>query len=613
MDFIKILVDGTNQEIKRKYFKLENSQNICYFDLSGGKDKDIKMVNLEDGFAIKNGKLVTSPPILKIRGTIIDVRMDTDSNTILIDSVEVSTNTAYTNVFEPYKTSNCLIFIESYVTISEGKLGKSINKVSPKKTTKFKGKERIGTGGLPVGWTPIQNGNTINLIDIAFDGGSDQTATHNLYAIASNNKFYQLNIKLDGSVNTPITGNSVWSELLEINTDLASFFANGFGSSSYPPILSAYGGVLILTFYSSGGITLPIFIPINRETPDWLSTFPLASSSNYFIMSGVNWPSYVRIPPGSFNVGNLFANPMIYHPDLYPSLWVGGKIGIAEQMVQGVIVKYFISVGQGYTTDLKSLSPIRSLLTKNSHTGVLKNTSQNKGWGEINNVFTDSTSYIIDSNSPNQQSNGIVLIDWQDSSYRHLDYWTFDSDGSSIWNLGTIQIPMGLGVLQFAAFNGVLFCLTTTGLYFMRYTDTIDGTTPIPNIARCCETGTCGSTTLLVNQLNLWTDCSSGKVCNYSGKNTCTGPAPPGPKPTPTPTPPAPPSGGGGFFSRIWNWIKEHWIISLTTVAVIGLIFILIIFIAVKSKQSSSLSGQFNQNLEILEQQKLASLLKPTK
>ena len=135
MDFIKILVDGTNKEIKRKYFKLENSQNVCYFDLSEGKNrslpgKDIKMVNLEDGFAIKNNKLVGSPPILKIRGTIIDVKMDTDSNTILIDSLEVSTNTMYTNVFEPYKSSNCLIFMGSFVIDLQNKVK------SPKKNYK---------------------------------------------------------------------------------------------------------------------------------------------------------------------------------------------------------------------------------------------------------------------------------------------------------------------------------------------------------------------------------------------------------------------------------------------------------------------------------------------
>lgn len=616
MDHIKILVNGTNQEIKRKYFKLQDSQNVGYFDLS---TKEIRMVNLEDGFALKNNTLVTSPPILKIRGTIIDVRMDTDSNLILIDSVEVSTSTAYTTVFEPYKNTDYLVYIDSYVIDFQNKMK---NMVLPKPILKkntgrggtstvnqrFTGKENFSDSGLPKPWIPIQNGNTLNLIDIAFDGGSDSSATHNLYAMDASHKFYELNIKLDGSVNAPITGNTIWSELLEINTDLAAFYAKGFGpqGSVGSPMLSAYCGALILTFYSSGGFTQPICISLNRDiVPDWMSNFPLASTDPHLIIQGVVWPKYVRSPSSTNSFwGNVYLTPNNNLP-------AGGKIGGADIVLSdGHNISpskcFFTLAPSGPSNSPATHTPVIGI-TSNNEFGLnfLKNTSKDKGWGFINNVFTDSTDFIIDSQSTQYQTNGIILIDWQDTQIRHIDYWKID-DASTISNMGTIQIPMGLGVLQFAAFNGIMFCLTTTGLYFMRYTDTLDGTTPLI-ASRCCETGVCGSGgTLLTNQLNLWTDCSSTQICNYTGKNTCTGP-PPGPKPTPSPSPS--PSNGGGFFTRIWGWIKDHWIISLTTVAVLILIFILIIFIAVKSKQSSSLSGQFNQNLEVLEQQKLASLL----
>ena len=612
MDFIKILVNGTNQEIKRKYFKLENSQNVGYFDLSN-KISQVRMVNLEDGFALKNNQLITSPPILKIRGTIVDVRMDTDSNLILIDSVEVSTSTAYTNVFEPYKNTDYLVYINSYVMDVEQKLRsiskpKHPNQISSQKfmNQKFVGKERFG--GLPNPWMPIQNGNTLNLIDIAFDGGSDESATHNLYAMDASHKFYQLNIKLDGSVNSPITGNTIWSELVEINTDLATFYAKGFGSSTYPPMLSAYGGVLILTFYNSNGFTLPIFISLNRNTaPDWLSNFPLASSNIQLNISGWVWPSYVRcsLSPTSSSL-NYFWNNISLTNNIGGA---GGKIGVANIKLS-TPTNIFVTLNAKYDNSKWTYNPVIGYLDLQTGDKTIWNAQPlNQGtWGTINNVFTDSTSYIINSQSPNNQTNGIVLIDYQDSSYRYIQFWKINNL-KSLSTLGTIQIPMGLGVLQFAAFNGIMFCLTTNGLYFMRYTDTLDGTIPLLQ-DRCCETGDCTLSTLLTDQLNLWTDCPASQVCNYTGKNTCPSPAPPGPKPTPTPSPS--PS-NEGFFSKIWGWIKEHWIISLSTVAVLVLIFILIIFIAVKSKQSSSLSGQFSQNLEVLEQQKLASLLKPSK
>lgn len=619
MDHIKILVNGTNQEIKRKYFKLEDSQNICYSDFPY---REVKMVNLEDGFAIKNnalskgkaefsegkGELITSPPILKIRGTIIDVHMDTDSNLILVDSVEVSTSTAYTTVFEPYKNTDYLVYINSYVIDFQNKIKSTKPKLILKKQG-FMGRERIGN--LPAGWTAIQNGNILNLIDIAFDGGADASATHNLYAIDKSNKFYSLNIKLDGSVNAPITGNTIWSELVEINTDLASFINNGI-SGAYPSVLSAYGGALILTFNGSIGQTIPICISLNRgeaSLPDWISNYPLASADPRLNISGFVWPTYVRSPSQSQPPNPLSQQP--FWADINSS--ASGKVGIADMLPNSGQTKIFLTRRSNPNIPIIGYTNYQN----NKPNGIfnvneLQNTAQNSGWGQINNVFTDSTNFVINSQSPQNLSNCIVLIDYQDTQFRYINYRKFDDGILNISSLGTIQIPMGLGVLQFAAYNGIMFCLTTSGLYFMRYTNTLDGTTPLPPLAnaRCCETGDCTASTLLTNQLNLWTDCSAGQTCNYTGKNTCTGPAPPGPKPTPTPTPS--PS-NQGFFSRIWGWIKEHWIISLTSVAVLVLVFILIIFIAVKSKQSSSLSGQFNQNLEILEQQKLASLLKPSK
>lgn len=622
MEYIKILVNGTNDIIKRTYFKYEKSQSICYVD---NPSKNIRMVNMEDGFAYNpnnNNELIVSPSILKIRGIIVSVRMNTDKNLILIDSIEVSTQTSYTTYFEPYKNTNLLIYVgtetnnnvkKNFFKNKENFASQSFASQSLRSTSAPR--SSASACGLPSGWTVIPNGNNLKLIDIAFDGGADESATHNLYAISSDHKFYQLNIKLDGSVNAPITGDNIWSELTGVNNDLSTFFTNGFGSTTSSPMLSAYGGVLILNFYSSSGLTLPIFIPINRGTPDWISIFPLVSSDDRFKLTGVNWPNYVRIPPNLNSNASIFANPMIFQTPKYSPLWIGGKIGIVDQNVQGIPLKSIITTSQLLSTNPQSLAPgWTSFDTKKgnfSDASFLQNTSQNKGWGEINNVFFDSTNFILDSQSLDYQSNGIILIDWQDSSYRHIDYWTFNRD-NSISNLGTIQIPMGLGVLQFAAFNGIMFCLTTGCLAFMRYTDTLDGTTPLAN-ARCCETGECESTAgdILTNQLNIWTDCPSGQVCSYTGNDTCSGPAPPGPKPTPTPTPKPSPS-SEGFFTKIWNWIKEHWIISLTSVAVLILIFALIIFIAMKSSKSNNLSGQFNQSLELLEQQKLASLLAPS-